>query len=542
MSKNEFDYLVIGAGSAGSVMAGRLSEDAKTSVALFEAGGMGDSWVVKAPAAAVAMLPTSLNNYAYETVPQPGLNGRRGYQPRGKCLGGSSAINAMIYIRGHQFDYDHWAELGNTGWSYADLLPYFCKSENNSEFSDPYHGNAGPLHVSNLQTNNPFQQIYLNAAKEAGFPINYDFNGEKQEGLGIYQVTHKNGERWSAARGYLHPHLNTRPNLHVHTNVQVERILFEGQRAVGISYIQDGAKYEARARKEVILCAGAFNSPQLLMVSGVGPAKHLREHGIEVIHDLPGVGQNLQDHPDFIFGYEAKSLDLMGVSMRGIARMTGNLKKYVRSRQGMLATNYAEAGGFLKTDPSLPAPDVQLHFVVALVDNHARNFRLAHGYSCHVCVLRPKSRGQVTLAGADMRQAPLIDPAFLTEEEDLETLVKGYKLTYKLMNTNALASIRQKDIFTPDVHSDDDIRHVIRERADTVYHPVGTCKMGTDPMAVVDAELKVHGIQGLRVVDGSIMPTVIGGNTNAPIIAIAEKAVDMIRLAQGIDDVIESKH
>lgn len=531
MSKNEFDYLVIGGGSAGSVMAGRLSEDANTSVVLFEAGGKGDSWVVKTPVAAVAMLPTSLNNYAYETVPQSGLNGRRGYQPRGKCLGGSSAINAMIYIRGHKTDYDHWAELGNTGWSYADLLPYFLRSENNAQLSGHYHGNDGPLHVSNLQTNNPFHQIYLNAAKEAGFPINHDFNADSQEGLGIYQVTHKNGERWSAARGYLTPYINTRSNLHVQTGVQIERILFEGRRAVGISYIQDGAKHEVRARKEVILCAGAFNSPQLLMVSGVGPEKHLQEHGIPVVYDLPGVGQNLQDHPDFIFGYEANSLDLMGISLGGSVRMTGNLMKYLRSREGMLATNYAEAGGFLKTDPSLSAPDVQLHFVVALVDDHARNFRFAHGYSCHVCVLRPKSRGQVTLASADMSQAPLIDPAFLSEEEDLETLVKGYKLTRKLMNTQALASVRQKDIFTADIHTDDEIRHLIRERADTVYHPVGTCKMGSDPMAVVDAELKVHGIQGLRVVDGSIMPTVIGGNTNAPIIAIAEKAVDMIRLA-----------
>lgn len=529
MRINEFDYLVIGGGSAGSVIAGRLSEDANASVALFEAGGRGDSWVVKTPVAAVAMLPTTLNNYAYETVPQPGLNGRRGYQPRGKCLGGSSAINAMIYIRGHKSDYDHWAQLGNTGWSYDDLLPYFLKSENNADLSGPYHGNDGPLHVSNLQTNNPFHQIYLNAAKEAGFPVNDDFNAENQEGLGIYQVTQKNGERWSAARGYIHPHINKRSNLHVRTGVQVERILFEGRRAVGISYIQDGVKHEARARKEIILCAGAFNSPQLLMVSGVGPAKHLQEHGIPVVHDLPGVGQNLQDHPDFIFGYEAKNLDLIGISLGGAVRMTGSLIKYAQSRQGMFATNFAEAGGFLKTEPSLVAPDVQLHFVVALVDDHARNFRIAHGYSCHVCVLRPKSRGQVTLASADMRVAPLIDPAFLAEEEDLETLVRGFKLTRKLMDTNALAGVRNKDIFTTDVHTDDDIRHIIRERADTVYHPAGTCKMGSDKMAVVDARLKVHGVEGLRVVDGSIMPTLIGGNTNAPIIAIAEKAVDLIR-------------
>lgn len=528
MHNNEFDYLVIGGGSAGSVMAGRLSEDPRTSVALFEAGGQGTSWVVKAPAGAVAMLPTSLNNYAYETVPQRGLNGRRGYQPRGKCLGGSSAINAMVYIRGHKSDYDHWAAMGNPGWSYDDLLPYFLKSENNADLSGPYHGNAGPLHVSNLQTKNPFHQIYLNAAKEAGFPIIHDFNAETQEGLGIYQVTHRNGERWSAARGYLHPHMNTRANLHVHTGVQVERILFEGRRAVGIAYRQDGKTHEVRARQEVILCAGAINSPQLLMVSGVGPAKQLQAHGIPVVHDLPGVGQNLQDHPDFIFGFEAKTTDLVGVSMAGTARLARDFIKYVRSREGMLATNYAEAGGFLKTEPSLSAPDIQLHFVIGLVDDHARNFRLAHGYSCHVCVLRPKSRGEVTLASADMRVAPRIDPAFLTDDDDLETLVKGYKLTRKLLDTHALSSVRQKELFTANVHTDDDIRHVIRERADTVYHPVGTCKMGSDNMAVVDSQLKVHGIQGLRVVDGSIMPTVIGGNTNAPIIAIAEKAVDML--------------
>jgi choline dehydrogenase-like flavoprotein len=534
MSSSEFDYVVIGGGSAGSVIAGRLSEDPNTSVVIFEAGGHGDSWLVKAPAGAVAMLPTSINNYAYETVPQSGLNGRRGYQPRGKCLGGSSAINAMVYIRGHKTDYDRWAEMGNQGWSYDDLLPYFLKSENNAVFSGPYHGNEGPLHVSNLQTHNPFQQIYLNAAKEAGFRINHDFNAQEQEGLGIYQVTQKNGERWSAARGYLLPHINSRSNLQLRGGVQVERILFEGRRAVGVAFKQNGVKHELRARKEVILCAGAFNSPQLLMVSGVGPAKHLQEFGIHVVHDLPGVGKNLQDHPDFTFGYEAKSLDLVGVSLAAGARLTRELIKYLQSREGMLATNYAEAGGFLKTDPALPAPDIQLHFVIGIVDDHARNFRLAHGYSCHVCLLRPKSRGQVTLASPDMRRAPLIDPGFLVENEDLETLVAGFKLTRKLMDAQAFSRIRHKDLFTANVRTDDDIRQVIRERADTVYHPVGTCKMGTDEMAVVDAQLKVHGIQGLRVVDGSVMPTLIGGNTNAPIIAIAEKAIDLIRSNQGV--------
>lgn len=530
MSSPSFDYIVVGGGSAGSVMAGRLSEDANISVALLEAGGKGDSWLVITPAAAVAMLPTSINNYAFETVPQKGLNGRRGYQPRGKCLGGSSAINAMIYTRGHRADYDHWSALGNKGWSYDEMLPYFKKSENNAALKDQYHGNDGPLAVSNLQSNNPFQQIYLNAAKEAGFPMNHDFNGAEQEGLGIYQVTHKNGERWSAARGYLHPFMGTRSNLQIQTGVQVERILFEGKRAVGVLYQQDGKEHVMRANKEVILCAGAFHSPQLLMVSGVGPKDQLSQFGIPLIHNLPGVGQNLQDHPDFIFGYSAKSLDLIGISLGGSIRLAGEIAKYVRTRQGMIATNFAEAGGFLKTDPNLDTPDVQLHFVVSLVEDHARKLHMAHGYSCHVCVLRPKSRGQVTLASASMKDAPLIDPSFLTEEEDLETLVKGYKLTKKLMDAPTFTKIRNKDVFTSNVNTDAEIRNIIRERADTVYHPVGTCKMGNDPMAVVDAALKVHGIEGLRVVDGSIMPTLIGGNTNAPIIAIAEKAVDLIRV------------
>lgn len=524
-----FDYIVIGAGSAGSVIAGRLSEAADTRVAVLETGGAGDSWLVKTPMAMVGMLPTKLNNYGFQTVPQAGLNGRRGYQPRGRGLGGSSAINAMVYTRGHRSDYDHWAALGNAGWSYEELLPYFKRSESNASIRDGYHGSDGPLHVSDLQTRNPFHQIYLDAARETGYPLNPDFNGAEQEGIGIYQVTQKNGERWSAARGYLHPHMGVRTNLDVRTGVQVQRILFEGRRAVGVQYLQGGALRSLRAGKEVIVCAGALQSPQLLMLSGVGPAAQLQQHGIALLHDLPGVGQNLQDHPDFIFGYTARSLDLVGFSLGGTARLASNVLRYIRSREGMLGTNFAEGGGFLKTDPALAAPDVQLHFVISVVEDHARKLHMAHGYSCHVCLLRPRSRGQVTLASADPRQAPLIDPAFLAEAEDLETLVKGYKMTKKLMDAPALARIRQKDLFTAEVRTDEDIRRILRERTDTVYHPVGTCKMGADPMAVVDAQLRVHGLDGLRVVDASIMPTLIGGNTNAPTIMIAEKAVDMIR-------------
>jgi choline dehydrogenase-like flavoprotein len=293
--------------------------------------------------------------------------------------------------------------------------------------------------------------------------------------------------------------------------------------------MQSGHKRVIRARREVIVCAGAFQSPQLLMVSGVGPGAHLQQHGIEVLHDLPGVGQNLQDHPDFIFGYAAKSLDLMGISLGGTVHLAKEALKYMRSRQGFVGTNYAEAGGFLKTEPTLAVPDVQLHFVMALVDDHARKLRTSHGFSCHVCLLRPKSRGQVTLATADARQAPLIDPAFLAHDDDLETLVKGFKLTQRLMNTAALTRVRHNDVFTSHVKTDDDIRQALRNRSDTVYHPVGTCKMGTDAMAVLDPQLKVQGLEGLRVVDASAMPTLIGANTNATVIAMAEKAVDMVR-------------
>lgn len=327
----------------------------------------------------------------------------------------------------------------------------------------------------------------------------------------------------------MHPHIGKRSNLHVKTGIQVERILFESKRAVGVSYTEAGQQHKMYANKEVIICAGAFHSPQLLMVSGVEPKDQLSQFGIPLVHDLPGVGQNLQDHPDFIFGYSANSLDLIGVSLGGTLKIAGKISKYLRTRQGMIATNFAEAGGFLKTDPSLEEPDVQLHFVVSLVEDHARKLCMAHGYSCHVCVLRPKSRGQLRLASNSMKDAPLIDPGFLNDEEDLETLVKGYKLAKKLMDAPTFVSIRTKDVFTADVKTDNDIREIIRQRADTVYHPVGTCKMGSDSIAVVDSSLKVHGIENLRVIDGSIMPTLVSGNTNAPIIAISEKGANLIR-------------
>ncbi|MCP3473127.1 choline dehydrogenase [Bradyrhizobium sp. CCGUVB1N3] len=524
-----FDFVVIGAGSGGCAVAGRLSEDAQTSVALLDAGGRCDNWVVTTPGALVLMVAGTVNNWAFNTVPQKGLNGRIGYQPRGKGLGGSSAINAMVYIRGHRWDYDHWASLGNAGWAYADVLPYFKRSEDNADFGDEYHGKGGPLAVNRLRSGNPVQQTFLQAAQEAQFRIREDFNAEDHEGLGIYQVTQKNGERWSAARAYVHPHMNRRANLRVETQAHATRILFEGKRAVGVEYRQGKELKQLRARREVILAAGAFQSPHLLMLSGVGDAASLSKHGIANVHHLPSVGQNLQDHPDFIFGYTSDNPNFAGISLKGMPRLIRAILQYRKERRGPLTSNFAECGGFLKTRPDLDIPDIQLHFGMAMVDDHGRKRHAGTGFSCHVCLLRPKSRGSVTLASSDAMQAPLIDPNFLGEEEDLEAMVAGFKTTRRLMEAPALRALQQKDVFTADVRTDDDIRNILRARVDTVYHPVGTCKMGIDALAVVDPKLRVHGLEALRVVDASIMPTLIGGNTNAPTIMIGEKAADMIK-------------
>jgi choline dehydrogenase-like flavoprotein len=525
-----FDFVVVGAGSGGCAVASRLSEDPHTSVALLDAGGSNDNWVVTTPGALVLMVAGKVNNWAFDTVPQPGLNGRIGYQPRGKGLGGSSAINAMVYIRGHRSDYDQWAALGNSGWSYADVLPYFKRSEDNAEFGGDYHGKGGPLAVNALRSGNPIQQTFLQAAREAQFRIREDFNGEEQEGLGIYQVTQNNGERWSAARGYIHPFMATRSSLRVKTGAHATRILFEGKRAVGVEYRKGAEQKQIRARREVIVSSGAFQTPQLLMLSGVGNSAALGKHGIETVHHLPGVGQNLQDHPDFIFAYTSDDPNFTGISFGGIARIFRAIGQYRRERRGPMTSNFAECGGFLKTRPELDVPDIQLHFGMAMVDDHGRKRHWGSGFSCHVCLLRPKSRGSVTLKNADPMQAPLIDPNFLGEVDDLQAMVAGYKTTRRLMETPALRALQKKDMFTSGVKTDDDIRALLRARVDTVYHPVGTCQMGAgDPMAVVDASLKVHGLEGLRVVDASIMPTLIGGNTNAPTIMIGEKAADMIR-------------
>jgi choline dehydrogenase-like flavoprotein len=528
-----FDYIIIGGGSAGCVLAGRLSEDPNIQVALLEAGPADSSVLIHCPAGLALIAKKGAANWKFDTAVQPGLNGRRGYQPRGKVLGGSSSVNAMIYIRGQREDYDHWAADGNPGWSYDEVLPYFKKAEDNSRGANEFHGAGGPLHVQELTTPNHLGTVFVEAGLQAGYLENKDFNGQTQEGVGAYQVTHKNGERFSAAKAYLTPQLG-RPNLQVFTGAHTTRILIEQKRAVGVEFAHEGEIKQLRASREVLLCAGALQSPQVLMLSGIGPHKHLVEKGIATVQDVPGVGQNLHDHIDVVQVVDAPNLkESFGVSLSGMWAAIRGIFEWRGKRTGMLTTNFAEVGGFVKSQHEESTPDLQFHFAIAKLVDHGRATVLGHGFSCHVCLLRPVSRGSVTLASKDPFTAPVIDPNFLGERDDVERLIRGFRLMRRVLRQPALVALGGRETEnSAQATTDLQIEQFIRDHADTVYHPVGTCRMGKGPMDVVDRELRVRGIAGLRVVDASIMPRVVSGNTNAPTIMIAEKAADMIKAAQ----------
>ncbi len=522
-----FDFIIVGGGSAGCVLASRLTENKDVNVLLIEAGSDDKSVAIHMPVGSATMVPTSYKNWAYQTTPQKGLNGRRGYQPRGKVLGGSSSINAMIYIRGHKDDYDDWHDLG---WGWENVLPYFKKSEANAVFQDEFHGVQGPLKVDNSRSNHPIAEAFIKAGMALGYKHCHDFNGADQEGIGRYQVTQINGQRCSAAKAYLTP-IRNRENLTVLTNTSVNKLLIADKKCLGVEIKHQGKLINITATKEVLLSAGAFISPQLLLLSGIGANEDLEPFGISQVHELPGVGENLSDHLDYISGYQANTHEIFGLSLKGCVYFSKELVKYAVKRQGIFSSNFAETGGFLKTSAQLDRPDIQYHFVIAVVKDHARNWQAAlkHGYSAHTCVLRPKSRGTVKLSSANVFDAPLIDPNFLGEDEDVQTLLKGVRIASEILEHPEMTTYKKASLDQEHQLSDEALIDQIRASSDSIYHPVGTCKMGIDEMAVVDVSLKVHGIKGLRVVDASIFPNLIGGNTNAPTMMVAERAADFIK-------------
>ncbi|MGD0430541.1 MAG: choline dehydrogenase [Acetobacteraceae bacterium] len=525
----EADFVVVGAGSAGCVMAARLSEDPATSVILLEAGGKDTNFWIHVPLGYGKTFADKRVNWMFRTEPDPGANNRSIYWPRGKVLGGSSSINGMVYIRGQHQDFDHWRQLGNPGWSASDVLPYFKRAEHQTRGKDDWHGTDGPLSVSDATYIHPICDAFIDAATELGFPRNNDFNGESQEGVGYQQTTTRNGKRCSTAVGYLHPVMK-RPNLRVITNALTERVIFEGRRAVGVAFREHRIPKIVRARREVILSGGAIGSPHILLLSGVGPETHLAEMGVDVVHDLPGVGQCLQDHYSAAVKLRCKEkITFNDVMMNPLKQLAVGVR-YLVFRDGPLTMAAGPCALFARTRPELATPDVKLSISPFSSDNPAAGLHKFSGFTVIVYQLRPDSRGEIKLKSLDAAASPSIVPRYLSDRNDQRTIVDGLKLIRRILATWHFERYIDAE-FQPSskIQTDEELLDYARQFGGTVYHPTSTCRMGNDPMAVVDPELRVHGIEGLRVVDASIMPTVASGNTNAATIMIGEKAADLIR-------------